>query len=285
MLNLLAPLCIARRLIVQEYRKGRLFYILYRISTITSGRRCSPVQPFLKFPGMIERVPCRSAHRKARSPCKAITSARCEAFLAGYRSQLRKELFPNRCFLFGHVGRIGLPKGGAKRREVHLLGLQQVQAHRARRSPSLRLHVVEVCWNTVQNVIEGGPAGCKKADVSLNILLFERLSIRCEKNTGRAEVSRSCSRHALADLERLEGGRCTKGETGALGHLRIVRGSGDELVQRRHLIFACSTPPDPREHLGEHATFGSHLKCNCILLHTGSLIILALAMLCKCFLE
>ncbi len=89
---------------------------------------------------MIERMPCRSTHREAWSPRKAIPAMRDENFLAGYRPQLRKELFPNRSFLLRHMGRIRLSEGRAKRREVHPLGLQQVQAYCAGRSPSLRLH-------------------------------------------------------------------------------------------------------------------------------------------------
>src|SRR5436305_2598633 len=116
---------------------------------------------------MIERVPCRSAHCKARSPRKAIPAARDENFLAGHCPQLRKELFPNRSFLLSHMGRIRLSKRGPKRREVHPLGLQQVQAYCAGRSPSLRFPVVEVGWNALQHIIEGGPAGCEKTDVSL----------------------------------------------------------------------------------------------------------------------
>ena len=139
---------------------------------------------------MIERVPCRSAHCKARSPRKAIPAARDENFLAGHCPQLRKELFPNRSFLLSHMGRIRLSKRGPKRREVHPLGLQQVQAYCAGRSPSLRFPVVEVGWNALQHIIEGGPAGCEKTDVSLNIPLLERLEIGAEKNTGCPEVSR-----------------------------------------------------------------------------------------------
>src|SRR5207248_713716 len=58
-------------------------------------------------------------------------------------------------------------KRGPKRREVHPLGLQQVQAYCAGSSPSLRFPVVEVGWNALQHIIEGGPAGCEKTDVSL----------------------------------------------------------------------------------------------------------------------
>jgi len=225
---------------------------------------------------MIERVPCRSAHCKARSPSKAIPVARDENFLAGHRPQLRKELFPNRSFLLSHMGRIRLSKRGAKRREVHPLGLQQVQAYCAGRSPSLRFHVVEVGWNALQNLIEGGPAGCEKADVSLNIPLLERLEIGAEKYTGCPEVSRRCSRHPLDDLELLDRGRRNEGETGTLSHPRIAQASGDEMVQRRRLIFARSTPPDPLERLGEDAAFGSNLKSNCDVLHIDSLMVLFL---------
>jgi hypothetical protein len=109
---------------------------------------------------MIERVPCRSAHCKARSPRKAIPAARDENFLAGHRSQLGKELFPNRCFL--------------------------------------------------------------------------------------------------------------------LSHPRITQTSGDEMVQRRRLIFARSTPSDPLERLSKDAAFGSHLKSNCDVVHIDSLMVLFL---------
>jgi hypothetical protein len=135
---------------------------------------------------------------------------------------------------------------------------------------------VEIGWNTVQNLIEGGPAGCEKANISLNIPLIERLEIRREKYTGCPEVSRRCSRHTLDNLECFKGGWRTEGETGTLGHTRIAQASSDEMVQRRHFVFACSTPPDPLERLSEHAAFGSNLKSNSKSLHTDSLMVLAL---------
>jgi hypothetical protein len=104
---------------------------------------------------------------------------------------------------------------------------------------------VENGWNTVQNLIEGGPAGCEKANISLNIPLIERLGIRREKYTGCPEVSRRCSRHPLYDLKRFKGGRRNEGETCTLGHTRIAQASCEELLQRRRLVFACLTPPNP----------------------------------------
>src|SRR5260370_14449623 len=111
-----------------------------------------------------------------------------------------------------------------------------MQAHRVGRPPSYRLHLVQVCWNTVQSIIEGSPAGCDKTAESRYILLFECSLVRGEENTWRPEVRRSCPSSPLDDLEFLTGGRKNEREACTLDHLRIARTSTDEMAQRRRLI-------------------------------------------------
>src|SRR5437764_4073666 len=124
----------------------------------------------------------------------------------------------------------------------------------------------------MQNVIEGGPAGCEKTNKPLNIPLHEWLLIGCEWNGWRAKVGCGCSLHALNDLERLEGGRYSEGEARLCRHRSIARASDDELMQRCLIVFARSTPADPIERLSEYAAIRSNLKRNCNSLHTCSLL-------------
>src|SRR5215469_11426137 len=112
----------------------------------------------------------------------------------------------------------------------------------------------------VQSLIEGGPTGTYEATESLILSLFQWLLVGGEKHRWCPEVRGCCSGDPLDDLERLDGGGCTKGETCLFSHGCIAQAAGLELLQGGCLIFACSTPADPVECLSEHAALGSNLK-------------------------
>src|SRR6266849_2561262 len=143
---------------------------------------------------------------------------------------------------------------------MHEVCLYQVQAHGQRRTPSLRLDVLQRGGKGVQCFIKGCPAGLQQLGAAIDLLCLPGLRVESAENAWGSIVGHRASRDPVNDGEISQRGGQGKGDSGPGGNESVASAGSQQLLESEMFIFPRSQPSHPCLDLGKVAAFWSALN-------------------------